>query len=178
MVRFSVHGHTGLRVSQDSPGSAGKPMRFKPIPPQITRLVLLTVGIVVAYCTARYFLTPASFGELGWYRANALGEQAAHARVYGGKASCDECHPDQLETLGKFEHKSLSCEGCHGPGQAHAEEPDAHRMAVLSYSHCVRCHEANPSRPKWHKQVDPKDHYAGSYCTECHLPHHPAEAPQ
>jgi nitrate/TMAO reductase-like tetraheme cytochrome c subunit len=42
---------------------------------------------------------------------------------------------------------------------------------------CLRCHEANPSRPKWHKQIVSKDHYTGSKCTECHVPHSPLEVP-
>jgi hypothetical protein len=46
----------------------------------------------------------------------------------------------------------------------------------LSGSHCIRCHESNPSRPTWFKQIVTKDHYAGK-CTECHLPHQPNETP-
>ena len=44
------------------------------LPPQIVRLVLLTVGIVGSYLVARYFLTPSSFGQYGFYRGQALEE--------------------------------------------------------------------------------------------------------
>jgi hypothetical protein len=47
-------------------------MRPFKMPPQIVRLVLLTFAIVGSYLVARSFLTPRSFGELGWYRAEAL----------------------------------------------------------------------------------------------------------
>jgi len=152
--------------------------RLFTMPPQLFRIVLLAVGIVVAYSVARFFLTPASFGEYGWYRGAALAELATRQRVYAGKQACEECHSDQYQKVVQHEHKSLSCEACHGPGEAHVENPDNPdvKMAVLHYSLCLRCHEANPSRPKWHKQIVSKNHYPGK-CTDCHLPHSPAEAP-
>src|SRR4051812_27228128 len=150
--------------------------RFNKIPPQVLRIILLALGIVVAYSVARYFLTPGSFGQYGWYRGEALGELASRTPTYGGKKSCEECHSDQVQKLAKFEHKGLSCEGCHGAGQAHVDDPDV-KLEILTFSHCVRCHEANPSRPKWHKQITAKTHYAGSKCTECHIAHAPSEVP-
>jgi hypothetical protein len=148
------------------------------MPPQLFRIFLLAVGIVASYSVARYFLTPQSFREYGWYRGSALTELATRERVYAGKKACEECHSDEYQKLLKHEHKSLSCESCHGPGEAHVENPDNPdvKMAVLHYSLCLRCHEANPSRPKWHKQIVSKNHYAGK-CTECHMPHSPSEVP-
>ena len=145
------------------------------MPPQIVRLVLLTLAIVGSYLVARAILTPASFGELGWYRAEALVELRSRTPVYAGKQACDECHSDQLQKLAKFEHKTLSCEACHGVSREHAENPDI-LPVKLTGSHCIRCHEANPSRPKWFKQIVVKDHYAGK-CTECHVPHQPSQSP-
>lgn len=150
--------------------------RLPKMPPQVFRIVLLAVGIVVVYLIARYFLTPPSFGRYGWFRGEALAELSSRPLVYAGKKACEECHSDEFEKLSKHEHKTLSCEGCHGPGQAHADNPDV-KMDKLGYSICVRCHEANPSRPKWHKQVVSKTHYTGSKCTECHVPHSPGEVP-
>jgi hypothetical protein len=150
--------------------------RFFQMPPQVFRIFLLAVAIVGSYSVARYFLTPSSFRQYGWYRGEALAELATRDRVYAGKKACDECHSDEIQKLLKHEHKGLSCEGCHGPGQAHAENPDV-KMEVLNFSHCVRCHEANPSRPKWHKQIVLKAHYSGSNCTECHVPHSPNDTP-
>jgi hypothetical protein len=146
------------------------------MPPQIIRLVLLTVFIIGSYFVARLLLTPASFGQSGFYRADALSEIASQPVTFAGKKACDECHSDQLQTLEKGEHKTLSCETCHGPAQAHVENPDR-PLEKLTFSHCVRCHEASPSRPKWLKQIEPRDHYSGERCTECHLPHQPNEIP-
>ncbi len=152
-------------------------MRWSKLPPQIVRLLLLTLGIVGSYLIARQFLTPPTFGELGWFRAGALEDLASYERVYAGAVACAECHSDQTDEIAGGGHKSLACEGCHGPGQAHADNPDLHKMQILTFSHCVRCHGANPSRPKWHKQIDVSDHYTGDTCTECHLPHQPNETP-
>lgn len=58
-------------------------LRFFKMPPQIIRLVLLTIGIVCAYFAARYFLVPQSFGEFGHYRGIALQEIAARQPVLG-----------------------------------------------------------------------------------------------
>ncbi len=146
------------------------------MPPQVFRLILLAAGIVVSYSTARYFLTPASFGQYGWFRGEALAEAGAHAAVFAGRQACDECHSDEFKKLAGHGHKSLSCEACHGPAQAHADNPDV-KLQKPQFSACVRCHEANPSRPKWHKQIVVKDHNTVSKSTECHLPHMPEESP-
>jgi hypothetical protein len=162
-------------------------MQLTKMPPQIVRLVLLTAGIIGSYLVARSFLTPQSFGEYGWYRGSALGEIASRPPVYAGKKACDECHSEILEKLAKDSHKTLSCEACHGVSRAHADNPNippgresedekSIKPEKLGGSHCLRCHEANPSRPTWFKQIEVKKHYSGK-CTECHLAHQPTQSP-
>jgi hypothetical protein len=151
--------------------------RFFNLPPQLFRLLLLAIGIVVVYSVARYFLTPTSFRQYGWYRGEALAEVAAREPLFAGRQACDECHSDEVHKLAKYEHKTVSCESCHGVGRAHADNPDT-PIPKLTFSHCVRCHEADPSRPKWLKQITLRTHYAsGQRCTECHVPHQPNEVP-
>jgi hypothetical protein len=145
------------------------------MPPQILRLVLLTLAIVGSYVVARVFLTPASFHQYGWYRGAALEELAARTPVYAGKKACDECHSEIVQKLARDAHQTLSCEACHGVSREHADNPDILPMK-LTGSHCIRCHEANPSRPAWFKQIVVKDHYGGK-CGECHVPHQPLQTP-
>lgn len=147
------------------------------IPPQIWRLVLLTIGIVVSYFTARHFLVPESFGKYGWYRADALKEHQTLPITYAGAAACADCHSDVVETKAKAGHKSVRCESCHGPLAAHAEDPTVTPPKLKDHSFCVRCHEANPSRPENFPQVDVEDHAGNANCMECHIPHIPTEAP-
>ncbi|MGD0251673.1 MAG: hypothetical protein ABSC01_03135 [Verrucomicrobiota bacterium] len=150
-------------------------MRPFKLPPQILRLVLLTLAIVGSYLVARAFLTPPSFGQYGWYRGAALGEIAARPPVFAGKKACDECHSDILHKLAADAHKTLSCEACHGVSREHGDNPDILPDKATG-SHCLRCHEANPGRPAWFKQIVVKDHYSGK-CTECHMPHQPNQTP-
>ena len=150
--------------------------RFFKMPPQIIRLVLLTIGIICVYFTARYFLVPPSFGEFGHYRGDALQMIASRQPFWAGKASCLECHSAHADKLAKGDHKTLSCETCHGPGREHVENPVV-KLPKLDVSLCVRCHEASPSRPKWLHQINPHNHYTGNLCTECHVPHSPNDVP-
>ncbi len=150
--------------------------RLLKMPPQITRLVLLTLVIVCIYFGARHLLTPQSFGQYGHYRANALQEIAAREPFWAGRNTCDACHGEIVRKLAAAEHKGLSCETCHGPSKAHVENPEV-KLPRLSYGQCVRCHEASPSRPAWLHQITPVKHYTGSVCTECHVPHQPNEVP-
>ena len=149
-------------------------MRFFHLPPQIHRLVLLIFAIVVSYLVARTLLTPASFREYGFYRGNALAEQIAHVPEFAGKKACGERHPDILKTLASGGHRTLSCEGCHGVvGKDHLQDPES-KMVKPNEKICLRCHEANPSRPAGFRQIETKEHYSEK-CIECHLPHEPNE---
>jgi hypothetical protein len=147
------------------------------LPPQIVRVILLTVFIVGSYLTARAFLTPHSFGKYGWYRADALEEIASRPRHYAGQKACDECHSDEVVKVAKFDHKTVSCESCHGALLNHAEDPDHTTVAKHDDSHCLRCHLSNVGRPAFLKQITPEKHYTGQACKECHAPHQPTEVP-
>ena len=115
--------------------------------------------------------------------ANMAGIAATHWRRsrartprYAGRKSCDECHSDKVQQLAKAEHKTISCESCHGPGKAHADDPDM-KLHILTDNECMRCHESNPSRPAFLKQIALKEHYRGERCISCHVPHQPTEVP-
>jgi len=146
------------------------------MPPQIFRLILLTVGIIVSYIIARRLLTPASFGEYGFYRGEALAEHASHSPVFAGRKACLECHEEIQTKLSSGPHKTIGCETCHGVGSEHVENPDV-VLVKIGDNGCLRCHEFSPSRPAWMKQIDAKDHYRESKCVECHVSHQPNEVP-
>jgi hypothetical protein len=147
-----------------------------PMPPQILRLVLVTIGIVATYVVARHLLTPASFGQYGHYRGAALGESSARQPIFAGAKSCDECHTETFEIQAKDKHKTVSCEACHGPSRPHVKNPDL-PLVKLSNDTCLRCHSMDPARPVKQKQVDAVDHYHGDKCIECHFPHQPNKSP-
>ena len=150
---------------------------FYKIPPQVVRLAFVTVAIVVSYFSARHFLVPESFGQYGWYRGNALKEYAALPLVYGGQAACAECHEEVVKKRAKAGHASVACESCHGPLQAHVDDPNIKPPKIGNPKLCAGCHESSPARPVKFKQVVLSEHNADQKCTECHQPHLPTEAP-
>lgn len=146
------------------------------IPPQLIRLLLVTLLIGATYVLARSWLTPATFGQHGHYRGAALEEAAVRQPVFAGAKACDECHSDTFELLAKDRHRSISCESCHGPSRTHAADPDI-GTAKLSNAGCLRCHAEDPARPLRQPQIDAIDHFRGDRCIECHLPHQPKKSP-
>jgi hypothetical protein len=142
------------------------------LPPQLLRLVVLTLLVIATYAVARVVLTPASFGQYGHYRGAALEEAASHPPVFAGAKACDECHADTGELLGKARHKTISCESCHGPNRPHVRNPDIVPIK-LNDQHCLRCHLADVARPAKHRQVVLPDHFPGEKCLECHVAHQP-----
>src|SRR4051812_13831697 len=143
-------------------------MRAFKLPPQISRIVALTIMIVASYAVARHVFMPRSFGRFGHWRGDALTELAAREPRYGGQKSCNECHSETLVKVAKFEHKTVSCESCHGVGKAHGDDPDHHDMGKLPAEMCLRCHEFNATRPTFLKQIDLKKHYSDKgKCSEC-----------
>ncbi len=137
---------------------------------------MLCVAIAVTYATARYFLTPPSFGQYGFYRGDAIEEIASQKPVFAGKKSCDKnCHAKAVEQISKGDHKTLTCEACHdGNCIEHVED---RQVKVVTHVRCTRCHEADPARSPWIKQIDSKSHNPGERCVECHVPHQPNEVP-
>ena len=171
----SCVGFHVVRVLQGA--TAAIAMRTTRIPPQIVRLAILTILIVAAYFTARHFLVPASFGEYGWYRGDYLKEARALPTTFAGAAACSDCHTEVVEKKAQGGHKFISCESCHGALGSHVEDPTATPPKIKDHSFCVRCHEANPSRPETFPQVDVADHAGNQNCMECHQPHQPKESP-
>ena len=147
------------------------------LPPQIVRILLLTVFIVGSYFTARAFLKPSSFGQYGHYRGEAMEEIASRSRKFAGQKACDECHSEILLAKDKFEHKGVSCESCHGALLVHADDPDNTKVLKHDDTLCIRCHLSVTGRPTWIKQITPEKHYTGQACKECHSPHQPNEVP-
>lgn len=148
------------------------------MPPQVTRLVYLTIAIVVSYFVARWFLVPSSFGQYGWYRGDALREISALPTSYAGRGTCAGCHDELADKLGKGPHKGISCESCHGPAGAHVEDPSLAPAKIMDPRFCLRCHSFNPARPVKFPQVEIEDHFPDQKCAECHVPHSPREVPK
>lgn len=145
------------------------------LPPQISRLFLAFLIFILLFFVARHFLRPESFGKLGHYRADALGDIEKTEIHYAGQKACFECHQDVEDLKAKDVHAEIHCETCHGPGEKHVLSGDAADILKPSgREFCGSCHALNAAKPKSAiTQVDLTKHNIDKNCLECHNPHQP-----
>jgi hypothetical protein len=140
----------------------------------LIRLVLVLCATVLIFLVVRHAVVPRSFGEFGHYRGAALEEIRSRPVSFAGKAVCADCHDEVVKIKSEGKHAGVSCEACHGPTAAHTDDPMTnHAVKPNPATLCVRCHEAEPAKPKTFPQVVSKDHAGGLSCIECHKPHSP-----
>lgn len=138
------------------------------------RVAAVFLAGIAVFAVVRSSFVPRSFGEYGHYRGDAIGEIASLPTSFAGHATCETCHADVLEPKKTGKHVGVSCEACHGPLANHADDPGNVVPAKLDAAVlCVKCHEANPAKPSWFKQVVSTEHSAGLSCDTCHQPHSP-----
>ena len=148
----------------------------------VVRLGILIAIALIVFIVGRRLLLPATFGQIGHYRAAALDAIKSKPVRHAGQDACVDCHSDVFETKSKSRHAGVHCESCHGPALLHTEDPDspAARPRVPAPEDrrvfCGACHKENVSRPKFMPQVHLDVHHAGQPCTDCHNPHSPDTA--
>lgn len=145
------------------------------MPSQLKRLLVLGAAIVTLFLLLKYLLTPASFGQYGHYRGNALDEIAKLPVKYAGSQTCVECHDSIVTMKSEGYHSDLQCEACHGPAYKHNKTPKKVKLFKPdSRDFCAKCHSMNKARPeKAITQQDIKEHHTEKKCVKCHNPHQP-----
>lgn len=108
-----------------------------------------------------------------------------------GMATCATCHEEEAQRFASGPHGQAmadvtgevlarACEGCHGPGQAHAAEPSAsniRRLAAGSPEVGQACGSCHQGREADLETRSPGHGRAGVSCLSCHLSgHQPAAA--
>jgi hypothetical protein len=147
---------------------------WKRLPEQIRHLIIPAAAIVVIFLVVRHFLVPASFGDWGHYRALSVIENAEIPVKYAGADSCTECHGEIAIAKQDGYHRTIACETCHGAAFGHTQEPDKQKPQIpTARSHCLLCHEYQPSRPTGFPQVVSESHNPLKQCIACHRPHDP-----
>lgn len=150
-------------------------------------VILLTIGAVFVV-SGRHFLVPASFGKMGHFRYDSIGEYMAKPVMHGGDASCAKCHQDKYDTHAKGKHAVVRCENCHGPLALHVADGKKIAAAEVhqSWELCELCHQPLKSRPRDFPQVDFRAHLIAKdipvkgaipakVCFMCHDPHDPLQ---
>jgi len=144
----------------------------------IWRAVILLLVLLVAVVLGRQALIPESFGEMGYYRADALDEFMAKEMEHGPPGSCAECHDDVAEAKAAGGHARVQCEVCHAPLSTHVRDGDiVAEMAINRTWHlCANCHQQLTARPAGMTQIDLHEHLEfepgesipEDACFECH----------
>ena len=152
-------------------------LKFKDIR-HLVRLAIVFVAVFAVFLLIRSHFIPASFGQYGHYRGNALAEVSSRPISYAGHKTCEACHDHIVNMKKAGKHTGVNCESCHGPLARHADDPvsvtpQLPDTAVL----CARCHEANIAKPKNFPKVDSAEHSGGIVCKSCHQPHSPLLQP-
>lgn len=137
-------------------------------------LLVVMIGIVIG----RHFLVPESFGEMGFFRGDALYEFMEKAPEHGAPGACAECHDDIADAKAAGAHARVQCEVCHAPLSTHVREDDKVADMVInrSYRLCAYCHQELVARPAFMPQIDLREHLELSRdaiipeeaCLDCH----------
>lgn len=146
------------------------------MPKHILRLItLIVVGLAVGLI-ARWVFTVESFYEYGHYRASSVPEIAAQEPVYKTARYCQSCHSERHAQWSANNHKSVTCEICHGAAEGHPQKGKL-PIPADAVKLCTLCHEAMPGRPGTQPQVVVAEHNpyvsSGQQCIACHNPHAP-----
>ena len=142
----------------------------------LIRLAGLFGAAVLLFLGARPFFIPETFGDLGHYRAAALGDVSSRPLHYADADACASCHDDvvALRVEKKSRHAAIRCQSCHGPLAEHvASDGDRRPARPEVVPLCTRCHALSAGRPKFMPQVNAADHAGGESCASCHNPHAP-----
>jgi cytochrome c553 len=142
------------------------------MPKHIVRLVILGVACGAIALIAKWYFTVDSFYEFGHYRANSVPEIAAREPAYKTARYCQTCHAERHALWSANNHKSVTCEICHGAAQGHPEKGKL-PIPADTVKLCTLCHEAMPGRPATQPQIQVAQHSGGQQCKLCHNPHAP-----
>jgi hypothetical protein len=147
---------------------------MRKLPDQVVRLTIIFAIGITALIMVRQRFVPESFGEIGHYRADAIGAVASQGIRYAGWQACVACHPEEAEQKQGSYHRVLSCETCHGAAYAHTEDPSEELPLVpRKRGACLYCHSYLPSRPTGFPQIIELQHNPMEPCINCHDPHDP-----
>jgi hypothetical protein len=130
----------------------------------------------LAFLVIRPFFVPETFGDIGHYRAAAVGDVSARPVQYADPSACETCHGDvvALRVEKQSRHTAIRCQSCHGPLATHVASDGAQKPALPDVVPlCVRCHETTAGRPSFVPHVNIAEHSGGERCSTCHLPHAP-----
>jgi len=109
---------------------------------------------------------------------------------YVGADTCKTCHEEEFKGIEGTRHwnavlkmkgelRAQSCESCHGPGGAHAEDADPKKIFSFKTAsskeinqRCLACHSSGNDHLNFSRSAHSENNLS---CISCHSPHHPAK---
>lgn len=143
------------------------------MPKHIVRLLILLVAGVALGLIARWYFTDPSFYRYGYYRADSVAELASQEAAFKTARYCQSCHTERHAQWSAANHKTVTCETCHGAAQDHPQKKGKLPIPADTVKLCTLCHEAMPGRPRVQPQIVVAQHAGGQQCIACHNPHAP-----
>lgn len=137
--------------------------------------VLLAAVLFIVFIGLRIIPVPDFLRAYGFHAVDKTASEqqwAAQPMQYVNTSLCNDCHKNQYQTWAKGDHKTVSCENCHGPAKPHLES-GADLTVQKSRDLCGLCHSKLTSRPANFPQVDLQTHGNNTECVTCHSPHDP-----
>ncbi len=129
--------------------------------------------LIIAFVVLRAMPPPKSLADFGFHKVeDNEKEWASQPLRYADPSTCNACHQEQHSAWETAQHSPVSCESCHGPGQAHADT-GAKVVVDTSRELCALCHARLLARPPQFPQVDLERHGEQAECVTCHDPHEP-----
>ncbi len=136
---------------------------------------ILAAILILVLVVIRVMPVPAFMTEFGFHPRDVEVDTAEWASLpiqYVSASICNDCHQSKYNLWTMGNHKTVSCENCHGPARAHLETNERPFMDT-SRDFCGTCHARLISRPGSFPQVDMKEMGGQEECVTCHDPHDP-----
>ena len=142
------------------------------MPKHIVRLIILLVAGLALGLIAKWYFTDESFYRYGHYRADSVPELAAQDPVFQTPRYCESCHSERYAQWSANNHKTVTCETCHGAAKGH---PQSGKLPIPADTRklCTLCHERMAERPRTQPQIEVAQHAGAQQCVVCHNPHAP-----
>lgn len=136
--------------------------------------MLLAVFLFV-FIGLRVMPVPAFLEDFGFHKRDAQKNEQQWASLpinYASSPACAQCHQSNYTSWQQGDHRTVSCENCHGPANIHLEGK-ALPVVDTSRELCGTCHAKLTARPASFPQVDMNEMGGDSKCITCHNPHDP-----
>ena len=136
---------------------------------------LLVLLLALVFIGLRIMPVPDVLMDFGFHTRDAEANRAEWASQpirFVSSSLCVDCHQENYGMWEQGNHRTVSCENCHGPAKQHLETGEPPSINT-DRDLCGLCHAQLISRPSSFPQVNMAEMGNGEDCVSCHDPHEP-----